>query len=372
VILSGLRVATSATAAVQRDIVVPSPLRDRIDASGYIALPGLINAHDHLEFNLYPRLGRGPYRSSREWANDIYHPDRDPVRRHQKVPKAIRLRWGGLKNLLNGVTTVCHHNCRDDPTLDDGFPVRVLKRFGWAHSIEFSMDVRELFRGTPRTWPFIIHLGESTNDGGRREIFQLDAMGALDRRTVLVHGVGLDIPGLALVRERRASVIWCPSSNLFMLGRTIDATALLRDNIPVALGSDSSLTAAGDLIDELQVARQFVDPPTLYHMVTEIPREMLVVPRRPGDVILFADHQSTPADTLVSGARPDLVLIGGRVALVSDTFKERLPQSHIRGLFRFRVCDKVFYCRCNVADLCRKTAAILGSDFRLAGRKVEA
>src|SRR5262249_32535773 len=109
-----------------------------IDIDGYVALPGLINAHDHLEFNLYPRLGRGPYPNSKAWSEDIYAPDRDPIRQHLQVPKSVRLLWGGIKNLLNGVTTVCHHNRRNDPTLDAGFPIRVVKRFGWAHSLDFS------------------------------------------------------------------------------------------------------------------------------------------------------------------------------------------------------------------------------------------
>jgi cytosine/adenosine deaminase-related metal-dependent hydrolase len=34
-------------------------------SSGHLILPGLINCHDHLEFNLFPRLGCGPYPNAR-------------------------------------------------------------------------------------------------------------------------------------------------------------------------------------------------------------------------------------------------------------------------------------------------------------------
>ena len=46
----------------------------QVDLEDYLILPGLINAHDHLEFNLFPRLGNGPYPNYEEWANDIYRP----------------------------------------------------------------------------------------------------------------------------------------------------------------------------------------------------------------------------------------------------------------------------------------------------------
>jgi len=97
----------------------------RVDVRGCVILPGLINAHDHLEFNLFPRLGRGPYPDARAWARDIYHPKQSPVRDHLRVPPPVRLRWGGIKNLLSGVTTVCHHNPYEARVFEREFPVRV-------------------------------------------------------------------------------------------------------------------------------------------------------------------------------------------------------------------------------------------------------
>ena len=45
-----------------------------LDLTGYLLLPGLINAHDHLEFGLFPNLGSGPYQNSAEWAKESIAP----------------------------------------------------------------------------------------------------------------------------------------------------------------------------------------------------------------------------------------------------------------------------------------------------------
>src|SRR5439155_21425982 len=160
----------------------------RVDVRGCVILPGLINAHDHLEFNLFPRLGRGPYPSATAWARDVYRPDEPPVRDHSRIPKAVRLYWGGLKNLVSGVTTVCHHNPYQPAVFNARFPVRVVRELGWAHSIQYSPDLCARYRRTAGVQPFVIHAAEGTDASAREEIFTLDRLGVLGSRTVLVHG----------------------------------------------------------------------------------------------------------------------------------------------------------------------------------------
>jgi len=243
--------------------------RPRLRLEGCLILPGLINAHDHLEFNLFPRLGRGPHPNAGAWARVVHRPAESPVREHLRVPQSTRLVWGGLKNLLSGATTVCHHNPTGAAVFRRRFPVRVVRRMGWAHSLEFSPDLAARFRHTPADQPFVVHLGEAVDGSGKRELRVLQGMGALARRTVLVHAVALDAAEFDRVRQAGAAVVWCPSSNLFTLGRTA-GPELFQSGVPVALGTDSALTGAGDLLDELRVARRAsgLSREDLYRMVT--------------------------------------------------------------------------------------------------------
>jgi cytosine/adenosine deaminase-related metal-dependent hydrolase len=361
--LHGARAALGPNKAVRRDIEVPGS-RGNLDLRGYLILPGLINAHDHLEFNLYPRLGRGHYANAGEWARDVYHPGRPPIADQRKISKSTRLMWGGLKNLLCGVTTICHHNPMGFAIFDRRFPVRVVKQFGWAHSLEYSADLVELFRRTPPEWPFVVHLAEGTDRAARREIFRLDEMGALDRRTILVHAVGLDRAGLALARRRGASIVWCPSSNEFLLGKTLDAK-VRRSGIDIALGSDSAVTAAGDLLDELRVAHQHGAPADdLYRMVTEIPARMLRLQEHPHDFAIFRDRGATPAETLLSADGPEIVILNGRIKLISPSLGAPARFTRLKVAGR-----KAVLVDAEVPALYHRASRVLGT-VRLAGRRV--
>ena len=161
-----------------------------LDLEGYLLLPGLINAHDHLEFALFPRLGNRTYANAHEWALDIYRPEDEPIRSLRKIDKSARLWWGGIRNLLSGVTTVCHHN-EYAPVFDDHFPVRVLRNYGWAHSFAFEEEIQARARARSTEEPFFIHLGEGTDAEAEAELWELDRLGLLNAHTVLIHALAI-------------------------------------------------------------------------------------------------------------------------------------------------------------------------------------
>jgi cytosine/adenosine deaminase-related metal-dependent hydrolase len=328
-----------------------------LDLSGLEIMPGLINAHDHLHFALFPQLGNGPYSNATEWARDIYLPEENPVRQHLQVPKELRLLWGGLRNLLAGVTTVSHHDAWH-PVFEENFPVRVVREYGWAHSLEFTADVRAAFDAGPPDAPFLIHLGEGTDASAAKEIFQLGAMGALRSRTVLIHAVGLTEEGWKRVAEANAAMVWCPRSNVFTLGRTIDPR-VLDPALPYALGTDSPITAGGDLLDELRFVRENfeMEQPRLRSLVGSQAERVLRLPARPNDWI------ATPA----FGEPPELVVIGGEIRLISPRLGEGISgfsSLQIEGRPRVLVRE-------NTKELLERTSAYLGcSSVILGGRRV--
>jgi hypothetical protein len=289
------------------------------------------------------------------------------------------LRWGGIKNLVSGVTTVAHHNAFHPVFADRTFPVRVVKRYGWAHSLHFSPDWETRLRSTPANWPFVIHAAEGTDEAASREIEILAEAGALNPSTILVHGVAIGCSHVPLLKRKRTSLVWCPTSNYFTLKRSLDA-AVLNSAIPIALGTDSALTADGDLLDELRVAHRTVDAHSLYGMVTSVPARMFRLPTGfgqicqggPADLLIVRDSGQTPGTTLLN-AYPELVIVRGRVQLASAEFARRCPARIVKSLQPLDMEGRGRYLVSeNISFLLSETKQALRQNPRLAGKAIAA
>jgi cytosine/adenosine deaminase-related metal-dependent hydrolase len=330
----------------------PKPHDLVVDLRGAIVLPGLINAHDHLELNHYGRLkGRDRYENASAWIDDIRpRLSADPTIRDGRAhPLVERLFIGGLKNLLAGVTMVAHHN-PFYPEMRRTMPLRVVRRYGWAHSFllerqpagargEPGGEVARRCQATPADAPFVVHLAEGVDEEARAELARLEALGCLKPNTVIVHGVAIDGDGWRRVARAGAGLVWCPSSNDFLFGRSVPVRALLDDGfregndgdrrpINIALGTDSRVTGSRDLLDELRAARDAapVSPAELLRMVTTSAAALLRQSRSgritvggPADLVVIPPFASDPAAALLKTTRRDvrLVMVGGR-PLVAD------------------------------------------------------
>jgi cytosine/adenosine deaminase-related metal-dependent hydrolase len=315
-----------------------------LDLRDHLIFPGLINAHDHLHLNNIPRLPqKHPFPNSYAWISAFqdYFADQH-VAAAVAIAKPLRYAQGGLKNLLAGATTVAHHDPWHAALDDPAFPVGLLRDFGWSHSLGLSVGSWELgenisqpptpnpqplprygppvvesFAATPAAQPWIIHLAEGTDTVAAAELALLDRLGCLAGNTVLVHGVGLTAANIEQVIVCDAAVIWCPSSNLAMLDRTLDPRRLF-DAGRLALGSDSRLTGARDLLDELRVAAAHSDfaPRELLRLVTSAARGILRLPDVGGlaageraDLLIVRDTGGDPYQQLIDLERKDICAV---------------------------------------------------------------
>jgi cytosine/adenosine deaminase-related metal-dependent hydrolase len=316
--ISSVRIAGSRIVALH---VGPEADDQVVDLQGDRVLPGLINAHDHLQLNSLPSLEFGKqYMHVQEWIADINARRRtDPCFEASiAVARDERLLIGGVKNLLSGVTTVAHHDPLYPFLSNADYPTGIVAEYGWSHSLYIDGDeaVRNSYVSTPREVPWIIHAAEGLDEAAAIEFERLDALGCVGPNTLLVHGIALDHSQRMRLDRAAAGLIWCPSSNLNLFGKTAEVTDILERG-RVALGTDSRLSGARDLLDELRLVSEVfgLDESTLEGLVTRDNARLLRLSDRGSlHVGCRADILILPARTRLSAAlRADvrLVLIDG-------------------------------------------------------------
>jgi cytosine/adenosine deaminase-related metal-dependent hydrolase len=228
--------------------------------------PGLINSHDHLDFNCFSILGQRKYSNYSEWGLHIHKIFNRQIDSVLKIPQNIRTEWGIYKNLLAGVTTVVNHGSRlkiENPMIN------VYQEPQNLHSVKFEKAWKwKLNNPILKNKDCVIHTGEGSDKQSSAEIDQLLKFNLLKRNLVGVHGVAMN----ASQAKKFKGLVWCPESNRVMLNKHARITDL-KTHTPILFGTDSTLTGNWNIWHHLRLARslQQANDPELFAMLTSSP-----------------------------------------------------------------------------------------------------
>jgi len=326
-----------------------------------IAFPGLINSHDHLDFNLFPALGSHMYNNYKEWGNDIHQQFASTIQNVLKVPLAIRTQWGLYKNLLNGITRVINHG--DKLNISENI-ISVSQESFVLHSVQFENNWKWKLNN-----PFLkkrlltIHVGEGTDELARHEIDELLRWNIYKRKIVGIHGVAMTEEQARLFK----ALVWCPASNYFLLNTTA-AVDKLKKYTAVLFGTDSTLTAPWNLWDQLRLAKktELLSDAEIMASLTTVPAQTwglagegmlkadalanIVVAKRKLDFnSRYSFWDINPQDIL-------LVLLRGNILLFDENLLEQMNNAGFDATGFSKICydDQCKFVKGNLTELVRE------------------
>ena len=313
--------------------------------------PALVNIHDHMRGNYLPRVGPNGdlyYVNWSFWDADLKSSPVYQERANISVDQMYAL--SAYKNLFSGVATVNDHfpheiNSPFIPLL----PIRVIEAYTLAHECS-SYDLKwgdgmeiEHARALEKNWPFITHLEEGFDPEAQDGIGILERAGCLDDHDVFIHCIGFSDEDIAKTAKAKASIAWCPASNIFMFNATCKIKKILSAGINVAIGTDSTHTGSANLLEEMRFARETyqklygedISAQTLFAMVTANPAKAFRMADSIGsletgkkaDILVMKAVKDDPYENLACAKMGDIELltVDGIPVLAEHRFAELLP-----------------------------------------------
>ena len=298
-----------------------------LDLEGALAFPGLINSHDHLEFNLFPMLGNRTYEDFIDWGNDIHLKNKVIIERVKQVPYEVRFKWGLYKNLLNGFTTVAHHG-NGVVFKYIGMPEPV-DDYNYIHSVRLEKMWRLKLNLKLNNKPFVLHTGEGTNKLSYDEMTELNKWNITRRNIIGVHGISADRRSCKMF----AALVWCPDSNLFLYNMTPRISELKKETT-VLFGTDSTVSSHWNIWDQIRMARSldYLSDIELYESLSKkaaaiwgLQKHGSISDNYKADIVFVNRTSDDEWNSFYDTDSKDILLIlkGGRIVFIDEGFSEK-------------------------------------------------
>jgi cytosine/adenosine deaminase-related metal-dependent hydrolase len=335
--------------------------------TGGVIFPGLIDLHNHLTWNVFPRWNSGrkfPNRYEWQLLPAYLAALADP---HAKLVAEgmgpAMARYAEVKAIVGGATSLAglypedlgptfrppYHGMMRMLDIGSGFypdgtrePIRY-EVFPLVLSEANAAEIRTGLQ-THRIRSLLIHLAEGNphDASSMMEYRILKARGLLLPGVTLIHGVALHEAQFAEMARLGVGLVWSPRSNFELYGATADVGAAKRAGVRIALAPDWSPTGSDGMVEELNYAAAWnASLPTpvfsdadLVRMSTAVPAGLAGVDGKIGAIKpgLFADllvirQTGHSADSALVHSGPAdvlMVMVGGHPVYGQKDLVEKL------------------------------------------------
>jgi 5-methylthioadenosine/S-adenosylhomocysteine deaminase len=364
-----LLVAGEKIEALGHNVSIPADAK--VVVTGGIILPGFVDLHNHLTWNVFPR-----WRTYREFGSrydwqqlPLYHiamgtPEAQLAK--EKFGCAMN-RYAEVKAISEGETSVvgslkeeCIEGLARNLDFYSGFyQVGVAGKEKLRYEV-FPLELNEKAVATigqdldkHDLTAFIVHLaeGKPSDASSAREFTDFKARGFLRPGVSIIHGVALTQSDFHQMKEQDVGLIWAPRSNLELYGATADVRAALQQGVKIALSPDWSPTGSQGMLQELLFAKTWSlgqsAPPLsskeLVRMATEYPAQLaglagnigILKAKRYADILVLQKKDSDPYDSIVHSNPEDVALVvidGDPVYGKPELLKTLLPSEKLETL----------------------------------------
>jgi Amidohydrolase family/Thrombospondin type 3 repeat len=244
-----------------------------IACDGPVIAPGLINAHDHTEYDTAPPIQVGMTRwdhrngwrkgTGGEMKLTEPTPSSDP-----QVLAAAELRFvmggatsiigsggvrGFLRNLASYPDTTLTEGLVGETVFFDTFPLGDSsgKEIPSGCTYTGVRSSGSAFSGGA----YAPHIAEGVNAAAENEFTCAFGMyGLVTGQTSIIHGVGLTGADIQKIASASAKLIWSPRSNIALYGNTAEIPTFKALGVPIALGTDWLASGSMNMLRELKCA----------------------------------------------------------------------------------------------------------------------
>lgn len=347
-----------------------------------IILPGMIDLHDHLVWNVFPRWkppmlfhDRYEWQETDAYAAALKNPESDLI----KAGLGCEMeRYAEIKAIVGGATSVVGSL---PPSPQDPHANECIK--GLARNLDFYSDLYSQgvanaeplsYQIFPMEMPvtvaneirsgmdsgkitcLLVHLAEGADASARREFAMLRAQGLLRPGTTIIHGVSLRAPEFQAMAKNHVGLVWSPRSNFELYGTTSEVAAAKAAGIRIAIAPDWSPTGSSGMLNELHYASEWnrwqeprvFDDAELVREATAVPAELAgvetkigsIAPQRFADLIVLRPRPGSVYDAVVQAGPADLqlVIVGGEPIYGAPSLMSKLLPG--RALEMHPVCGE--------------------------------